>query len=66
MDNHTLERLLKHDPYTAPYFQGVFAADTLPDIKQGSCYVINTDNYNDPGQHWTSIFVPLGSECGIF
>ena len=61
MDNHTLSHLLQNYPYTASYFQGVFAADTLPNIKRGACYVINTDNYDEPGQHWTCIFAPLGA-----
>ena len=39
-----------------PKFNGVYARDTLPEIKYGA-YVINLDEYSDIGTHWVALYV---------
>ena len=38
-----------------PYFRGVFMKDQLPKkIKKFECGIINLDNSDGPGTHWTA------------
>ena len=39
-----------------PRFNGVYARDNLPKIKDGA-YVINLDEYSDIGTHWVALWV---------
>ena len=56
MNTLQLEHVLKHDSYTSPILRGVYAIDTLPDLKTG-CYIVNTDRACNPGQHWLALFI---------
>ena len=39
-----------------PRFNGVYARDNLPKIKDGA-YVINLDEYFNIGNHWIALYV---------
>ena len=54
-----LSYLAKQDPYLAPIFAGVFAADELPGLPEQwkkRAYIVNTDPIDKPGSHWLGIF----------
>ena len=39
-------------------FNGVYARDNLPKIKDGS-YIINLDEYSGIGTHWVALYVQI-------
>lgn len=47
------------DPYAAPFFEGVFAADTLPRTlkTRPSLVLANCDNLGKAGSHWVAFFI---------
>ena len=48
-----LVHALTHNEITRPYFDGVYASDTLNDIQQRPRLIIcNTDPMDKPGKHW--------------
>ena len=54
-----LSYLAKQDPYLAPIFAGVFAADALPSLPElwkRRAYIVNNDPRDKPGSHWLAIF----------
>ena len=55
MNTRQIEAILKHDSQTKNVFRGVFAMDQLPKMVKGM-YVINTDNHNEPGEHWVAVY----------
>ena len=40
-----------------PRFNGVYSRDNLPKITKKGAYVINLDEYENTGTHWTALFV---------
>ena len=63
-----LSYLAKQDPYLAPIFAGVFAADQLaglPEQWKKRAYIVNTDPIDKPGSHWLAIFTEKHT-CEIF
>lgn len=58
MQGSEIAALLAADTCTAPLFQGVFAADTLPRNVQGpAVLVVNTDPAHFEGSHWVAICI---------
>lgn len=59
MDGYSLNALMQEDKHVSPYFEGVFAADTLPRRLQKSpaLLICNTDPISKPGQHWVAFFI---------
>ena len=55
MYKHQISTILSLDFKTKSQFRGVFAMDKLPTRKKG-CYVINTDDHDEPGSHWVAVF----------
>lgn len=57
---HDTFQLLKvgmKDKHISKTFLGVFAGDQVPKQRQvPCCYIINTDNRNQPGQHWIAVY----------
>jgi hypothetical protein len=53
-----VEIILKKDKFTKDIFGGALACDELP-VRPPfpSCYIINTDPRNKPGQHWLALYV---------
>ena len=63
-----LSYLAKQDPYLAPIFAGVFAADELPGLPEQwkkRAYIVNTDPIDKPGSHWLGIFTKKHT-CEVF
>ena len=57
MPSHPLNNFEMQKYYqNEPKFNGVYARDTLPEIKDGA-YVINLDEYSDIGTHWVALYV---------
>jgi hypothetical protein len=58
---------LKKDSYSRRTFKKVLARDRLPKkIFYPSSYVINTDNHNEPGEHWLAFFYDSSGYCTFF
>lgn len=53
--NQLREALSKHQ-ITGHYFEDVYAVDTLPTLKRGKAYIMNTDPIHKPGEHWVALF----------
>ena len=57
MNTKQIWQALTSNPLTEPYFDGVFPADGLRDIKTKPKLIIcNTDPSNLPGKHWLLFF----------
>jgi hypothetical protein len=54
MDNHEIERNLRH----LPAFRGVYAIDTLPThvLHYPAAYVVNSGRSDGPGEHWIAVY----------
>ena len=58
MNGVELETICKLHNHTAPIFQGVYSADTLPlsvNIRP-SFFLVNTDYSYENGKHWVLLF----------
>ena len=55
MDTHQIRAILEHDYMTKDVFRGVYAIDQLPSYQPGM-YVINTDERDEPGEHWLAVY----------
>jgi hypothetical protein len=64
MDGQTLDTLMQQDKHVAPFFVGVFAADTLPRRlhKKPALLICNTDPISKPGSHWVAFFIGENGE----
>lgn len=59
MNSSEINAILKFNQKTKPFFQGVYASDTLPIhiTKLPILLICNTDPISKPGEHWVSIFI---------
>lgn len=50
--------IIKKDPICSRFFLGVFSRDQLPKkLYNFPCsFIVNTDNQNEPGEHWLAIY----------
>lgn len=49
------------------YQVGVYAADMIPKkIKRPAAFIVNTDDFGQPGTHWISFFIPKKGEIEYF
>lgn len=50
---------MRKDKHVAPFFEGVFAADTLPRRlhKTPALLICNTDPITKPGSHWIAFYI---------
>jgi len=55
MNTHQITAILENDYMTKNMFRGVYPIDQLP-LFQPGMYVINTDEHDEPGQHWLAIY----------
>lgn len=55
-----IERILSHEPVTAPFFGGVFPSNQLPKtVHYGQrVFVANTHPASKPGEHWVAFYFP--------
>ena len=56
MNSGQIEDALRGDRFASQYLVGVFAADELQIKEFPGAYVVNTDESNQPGQHWVAFF----------
>ena len=57
MNTQQLYRALANSPLTEPFFDGIYAKDTLKDIQKPPKLIIcNTDNSDEEGEHWLLFF----------
>ena len=40
-----------------PDFHGVWPCNRIPELRENSSFIINTDPENKPGEHWVAIFI---------
>lgn len=66
MDGRQIDKILSQDVITAPTFQGVFAADMIPPLKEKSAIVVNQDDSSQPGSHWIAIYVDKDNNLEFF
>ena len=55
MNTAQIRRILLTDYMTSDCFRGVFAMNTLPNMEPG-CYIINTHDDDQPGEHWLAVY----------
>lgn len=55
MNTSQLRRILQTDVMASDLYRGIYAMDTLPDCTPGY-YIINTDDQDEPGEHWLAVF----------
>ena len=57
MNTNQLWNALCLNPVTNQYFDGIYSADTLKEIREKPDLIIcNTDPSNKPGEHWVLFF----------
>lgn len=58
MNTYQLFRILSSDSYTKKYFTNIYARNELPmNVRFPSCFIINTHNRDEPGEHWLAFFL---------
>lgn len=55
MNTSQIRTILRNDVMASDCFHGVFPMDSLPKMDYG-CYVINTDDADEPGEHWLAVY----------
>jgi len=64
MNAGEIESALRSDKFVDGVLVGVFAADQLPQKEFPGAYVVNTDESNQPGQHWVAFYTEKDTtEC---
>ncbi|EGT43094.1 hypothetical protein CAEBREN_30233 [Caenorhabditis brenneri] len=69
MDSVQISNILSNDRFAKKTFIGVYSADELQrlkPLKKRFGLIVNTDESNQPGRHWQSIFVDESSTCHFF
>jgi hypothetical protein len=59
MLSYQIDSILRKNPHTQKYYEGCFAADQIPTKFHSypKCMVVNTDDSDEPGEHWVAIFI---------
>ena len=66
MDNYDLLRVILRDPVLSLTFVGSYANDRLPvTVQRPAGLIINTQNSDQPGQHWVAVYIP-NSGYGVY
>ena len=55
MNTIQIDAILRNDYMTKHLFKGVYPVDMLPKSCDGM-YVINTDEHDQPGEHWVAVY----------
>lgn len=68
MNSIDLYNFLINDEITRHSFLGIFSRDELPKsiTKKPCCFVINTDNRNQPGTHWLAFYYDENRNATFF
>ena len=58
MKARKLNSILKGNFYTRKNFLGVYPSCKIPETKKTKyCFISNTENHNEPGEHWVVWFI---------
>jgi hypothetical protein len=56
MYGHEIVSFFQRSPELLPYFDGVFAVDTLPRrLKERHCFIFNSSKQSEVGTHWIAV-----------
>ena len=68
MNSIEIFNYLINDAITKKYFIGVFSRDELPNsiTKRPCCFIINTQNRNQPGKHWLAFYYDASKNATFF
>lgn len=55
VDNIQLTDLINKDPLLKFKFRGCYSSDTFPNLSGNEFVIVNTDPYDQPGEHWLLI-----------
>ena len=68
MDNFQINHILSTTNYVKDIFMGVYTVDTLPKyVKEyPCCYIINTDESTDGGEHWVCTYFNSNGQGEFF
>lgn len=67
MNSYQLTLAMLKNQFTKKYFIGVFARDELPlKVKFPSCFIVNTHNRNQFGEHWLAFFIDQDGSVEFF
>ena len=56
MNTKQINAILEYDCMTKDLYHGEFPMDQLPTLQHGA-YIINTDDHDEPGEHWLAVYV---------
>ena len=67
MNNIQIDTILRRDQFSKKKFLGTFSYDTLPTkVKYPSCLIVNTQNHDQPGEHWLAIYYNKNKTAEFF
>jgi hypothetical protein len=68
MNTRQITAVLQKDPFTKPYFQGVFPSDQLPNKIENypAAFVANVDPKGQPGSHWCAFYFTQDQQGEFF
>lgn len=69
MNNLEIDKVLKRNDVTRPFYNGCFPADQIPSphsTRTPHCMVVNMDSAAEAGSHWVAIFVQSTREVDYF
>ena len=55
MNTKQINAILQCDSMTKHLYHGKFAMDCLPTLQRGA-YIINSDDHDEPGEHWLAVY----------
>ena len=55
MNTRQINAILQRDCMTKHLYHGEFPMDQLPTLQPGA-YIINSDDHDEPGEHWFAVF----------
>lgn len=56
MNSVQLNKIMKTQQNTKPYYLGTFSVNNLPRPEYPSCFIFNNQKSIQPGQHWIAIY----------
>ena len=57
MNTQQIHHILKSDFMSSKLYHGTYPMDRIPYLKmENGAFVINTDNHDEPGEHWLVVY----------
>ena len=67
MNTLQINKIIENDFYAKKYYLGTVAIDQLPQyFKYPSCFIVNNQKSNQPGQHWIAIYFGKNRKAEFF